>query len=106
MLSGDKNVCFRYIIWGKYIFFGQSDTCCFSTKGELVYKNPLQRSVLQSQYQNPRNLDEKDGFFHTIHTKKLLIHNGTKIRLNTLSHRLLGGSLEVPNKYYVKIKMM
>ena len=69
MLSGDKNVCFRYIIWGKYIFFWQSETCCFSTKGELVYKNSLQWSVLQSQYQNPRKLDEKDGFFHTIHTK-------------------------------------
>ena len=69
MSSGDKNVCFRYIICGKDIFFWQSDTCCFLTKGELVYKNSLKRSVLKSQFQNPRNLDEKDGFFHTIHTK-------------------------------------
>ena len=35
---------------------------------ELVYKNPLKRSVLKSKFQNPRNLDEKD-FFYTIHTK-------------------------------------
>ena len=25
--------------------------------------------VLKLKFQNPRNLDEKDGFFHTIHTK-------------------------------------
>ena len=59
MSSGDKNVSFRYIIWTKEIFFRQSDTCPFLTKGELVYKNPLKRSVLKSQFQNPRNLDEK-----------------------------------------------
>ena len=42
----------------------------FLTKCELVYKNPLKRSVLKLQFQNPRNLDEKSGrFFHTIHTK-------------------------------------
>ena len=69
MLSGDKNVSFRCIIWIKEIFFRQSDTCPFLTKGELVYKNLLKRSVLKSQFQNPRNLDEKDWFFHTIHAK-------------------------------------
>ena len=26
-------------------------------------KNPLKRSVLKSQFQNPRNLDEKTDFF-------------------------------------------
>ena len=41
----------------------------FLTKCELLYKNPLNRSVLKSQFQNPRNLDEKTDFFHTIHTK-------------------------------------
>ena len=56
-------------LFGENIFSLGNLTRCFSTKGELVYKNSLQRSVLQSQYQNPRNLDEKDGFFHTIHTK-------------------------------------
>ena len=29
----------------------------FWTKGELVYKNQLQRLVLESQFQNPGNLD-------------------------------------------------
>ena len=69
MLSGDKNVSFRCIIWTKEIFFRQSDTCPFLTKGELVYKNPLKKSVLRSQFQNPRNLGEKDLFLHTVHTK-------------------------------------
>ena len=36
---------------------------------ELVYKNPLKKSLLKSQFQNPRNLDEKTDFFYTIHTK-------------------------------------
>ena len=68
MLSGDQNVSFRCIIWSKEIFFPQSDTRSFLTKGELVYENPLKRSVLKSQFQNPRNLYEKDRF-HTILTK-------------------------------------
>ena len=69
MSSGDTNVRFRCIIWTKEIFFRQSDTCPFLTKSELVYKNPLKRSVLKSQFQNPKNLYEKELFFHTIHTK-------------------------------------
>ena len=69
MSSGDKNVNFRCIIWTNEIFFQQSDTCRFLTKGELVYKNPLKKSVLKSQFQNQRNLDEKDWFFYTIYTK-------------------------------------
>ena len=68
MLSGDQNVSFRCIIWTKEIFFRQSDTCPFLTKGELVYENPLKRSVLKSHFQNPRNLYEIDRF-HTILTK-------------------------------------
>ena len=60
MSSGDKNVSFRSIIWTEEIFFRQFDICPFLTKVELVYKNPLKRSVLKSQFQNPRNLDEKD----------------------------------------------
>ena len=69
MSSGDRNVSFRSIIWTKEIFLWQSDAWCFLTKGELFYKNPLKRSVLKSQFQNPRNLDEKGRFFHMIHTK-------------------------------------
>ena len=106
MSSGDKSVSFRCIIWTKEIFFRQSDRCRFLTDDELVYKNPLKKSVLKLQFQNPRNLEGEDRFFHTIYTKKRPIHDGTKIRLNTLSHRLLGGSLEVLTKYYVKITMM
>ena len=34
------------------------------TKGELFYKNALKRSVLKSQFQNPRNLDEGNWCFH------------------------------------------
>ena len=60
MSPGDKIVSFRCIIWTKEIFFQQSDTGPILTKGELVYKNPLKRSVVKSQFQNPRNLDEKD----------------------------------------------
>ena len=41
-------------------FFRQSDTCPFLKNSKLVYENPLKRSVLKSQFQNPRNLDEKD----------------------------------------------
>ena len=103
--SGDKNISFRCIILTKEVFFRKSDTCHLLIKDELVYENPLKRSVLKSQFQNPRNMDEKDWFFHTIH-KKQLIHDGIKNRLHTLSHRLLGGSSEVPTKYYVKIKMI
>ena len=66
-----KNISFRCIIGTKEIFFRQSDTCPFLTKDELVHKIPLKRSVLKSQFQNPRNLDEKDWFFHTIHTKTI-----------------------------------
>ena len=102
MSSGDKSVSF---IWTKEIFLRQSDRCRFLTKDELVYKNPLKRSVLILQFQNPRNLEGKD-FFTRFTQKQLPIHDGTKIRLTTLSHQLLGGSLEVPTKYYVKITMM
>ena len=41
-------------------FFQQSDKCPFLTKGELIYKNRLKRSVLKSEFQNPTNLDKKD----------------------------------------------
>ena len=60
MSSRDENVSFGCIIWTKEIFFRQSDPCPFLIKCELVYKNPLERSVLKSQFQNLRNLNEKD----------------------------------------------
>ena len=71
----------------------------FWTKVEHFYKNPLKRSVLKSQFQNPRNLVEKNFFFSPFTQKQLEIQEGTKDRLNTLSHQLLGGSLEEPTKY-------
>ena len=60
MLSGHRNVSFRCIIRTKEIFFRQSDTRPFLTKSELAYENPLKRAILESKFQNPRNLDEKD----------------------------------------------
>ena len=79
MLSGDKNVSFRCIIWTKKIFFRQFDTCPFLTKGEPVYQNPLKRSVLKSQFQNPRNLDEKDFFPHDSHKNNFKFTTEQKI---------------------------
>ena len=70
MSSGNKDVSFRCIIWTKEIFFWQSGILFFFlTKGELVYQHPFKRPISKSQFQNPRNLDEKDWFFHTIHTR-------------------------------------
>ena len=40
----------------------------FWAKVEHFYKNPLKRSVLKSQFQSPRNLVEKNLFFH--HSRK------------------------------------
>ena len=80
MSSGDKNVSFRCIIWTKEVFFRQSDTCPFLTKGERVYKNLLKRSVLKSHFQNPRNLDEKDLFFsHDSHKNNFQFTTEQKI---------------------------
>ena len=44
--------------------------------------------------------------FFTQFTQKQPTHYGIKYRLNMLSHQLLGGSSEVPMKYYMKIKMV
>ena len=78
MSSGDKNVSFRCITWTKEISFRQSDTCPFLTKGDLVYKNPLKRSVFKSQFQNPRNLGEKD-FPHDSHKNNFQFTTEQKI---------------------------
>ena len=96
MSSGDKNVSFRCITWTKEISFRQSDTCPFLTKGQSSNHNFRIQEIWK------RKID----FFTRFTQKHLPIHDRTKNRLNKLSHRLLGGSLEVPIKYYVKIKMM
>ena len=105
MSSGDKNVSFRCITWTKEIFFWQSDTCPFLTKGEIVYKNSLKG---QSSNQNFRiqEIWTRKIFFTRFTQKQLPIHNRIKNRLNTPSHQLLGGSLEVSTKCYVKIQIM
>ena len=77
--------------------FGNLTHVLFLKKGELVYKNHNFR--IQEIW--TRKVD-----FFTRFTQKQPIHDGIKNRLDTVSHRLLGGSLEVPTKYYVKIKMM
>ena len=105
MSSGDKNVSFRCITWTKEIFFWQSDTCPFLTKGEIVYKNSLKGQSSNHNFRIQEIWTRKIDFF-TRFTRKQPIHHKIKNRLNTLSHILLGESSEVPTKYYVKIKVM
>ena len=106
MSSGDKNIRFRCIISTKETFIRQSDTCPFSTKGEFVYKNPLKRSVLKSQFQNPRNLDEKDYFFHTIHTKTTSNSRRNKNQIKYAFTPTARGIITSTNETLRKIKMM
>ena len=57
--QGVKNVSFMCVIWTKEISFDNLTHVVFWTKVELFYKNPLKSSLLKSQFQNPRNLDEE-----------------------------------------------
>ena len=68
----------------KRFFFDNLTHVIFWTKGELFYKNPLKRSVLKSQFQNPRNVDEKNQFMQ-FKQKQLQIHDGTKNGSNTFT---------------------
>ena len=52
----------------KRFSFDNQTHVVFWTKVELFCKNRLKRSVLKSQFQNPRNLDEENWFFH--HSRK------------------------------------
>ena len=79
---------FRRVIWRKEIFFDNLAHVIFRTKGELFYKNPLKRSVLKSQFQNPRNVDEKNQFMQ-FKQKQLQIHDGTKNGPNTFTLQVL-----------------
>ena len=54
------------------------------TRGDTFYKNLLMRSVLKSQFQNPRNLDEKNWISSRFTQKQPQIHDRTKNGLNTL----------------------
>ena len=67
MLPGDKNVSFRCIIWTKEIFFRQSDTCPFLTKGELVYKNPIEVSPQITISESKKSGRERLIFSHDSH---------------------------------------
>ena len=104
--SQEKKCKFQMHYLDKRDFLSAIWHMSFFKKGELVNKNTLKRSVLKSQFLNPKIWTRKIDFFTRFTQKQLPIHDGTKNRLNTLSHRLLGGSLEVTTKYYVKIKMM
>ena len=77
MPSGDKNVSLKCIVWMKEFFFRQSYTCPFLTKDELVYKNPLKKSVLKPRFQNPRNL-ERLIFSHDSHKSNFQLTTGQK----------------------------
>ena len=77
MPSGDKNVSLKCIVWMKEFFFRQSYTCPFLTKDELVYKNPLKRSVLKPRFQNPKNL-ERLIFSHDSHKSNFQLTTGQK----------------------------
>ena len=71
----------------------------------------LQKSVEEVSPQITISESKKSGrerliFLTRFIQKQLQIHDGTKNRLNTLSHRLLLASLEVLTKYYIKIEMM
>ena len=79
---------FRRVIWRKEIFFDNLAHVIFWTKGELFYKNPLKRSALKSQFQNPRNVDEKNQFMQ-FKQKQLQIHDGTKNGSNTFTLQVL-----------------
>ena len=79
---------FRRVIWRKEIFFDNLAHVIFWTEGELFYKNPLKRSVLKSQFQNPRNVDEKNQFIQ-FKQKQLQIHDGTKNGSNTFTLQVL-----------------
>ena len=51
----------------------------FSTKGQLVCKNRLKTSFLKSQFQNPRNLGEKNCFFTRKHKNNFQFTTEQKI---------------------------
>ena len=79
MSSGDKNVSFRCIIWTKEIFFRQSDTCPFLTKGELVYKNPIEVSPQITISESKNSGRERLIFSHDPHNNNLQFTRGQKI---------------------------
>ena len=79
-----SQVCeFQVHYLGKRDFFDNLTHVFFWTKNELVFKNPLKRSVLKSQFQNPQSMDEKNWFFSRFTQNHFQIHDGTKNRLKT-----------------------
>ena len=69
----------------------------FFKKGEFVYKNPSQINISESM---------KSGRERPIFLRDSYKNNFQFTTEPKISHRLLGGSLEVPTKYYVNIKIM
>ena len=88
------------------IFFWKSDTCrLLSKKWTRLWKSVIE-VIAQITISEFTKSGREKLIFSRFTQKQLQIHNGTKNRLNTFSDRLLGGSLEVPTNYYVKIKMI
>ena len=95
------NASFRCIICTKDIFFRQSDICPLSSFIKIRWRGQSSNQNFRIQEIWTRKID-----FFTWFRQKQPIHNGIKNRLNTPSHQLLGGSLEVSTKCYVKIQIM
>ena len=79
----------------------------FKTKFELVYSfKTVKRVSPEIAIPESMKFGREKMMFSRFMLRQLQIHDEIKNRLNTLLHRLFGGLLEVPMKYYVKIKMI
>ena len=100
MSSGVKDALFGQ----KTSSFGNLTRAVFLNKMRIRLKKSFKELNPQITIPKSTKTGQKNWFlFHTIHTKT---KRQNKNRLNMLSHRLLGGSLEVPTRYYVKIKII
>ena len=86
----------------KRFSFGNLIHDVFLTDGELVTKVSPQITILEST----KSGRERRIISHDSHKSNFYFTTEQKNRLNTHSHRLLGGSSEVPKNYYVKSKII
>ena len=101
-----KNENFR-CIFEQNRFFLAMGNIVFRTKFELVYSCKTVKKVSpEITISESMKFGREKLIFSRFMLKQLQIHDETKNRLNTLLHRLFGGLLEVPTKYYVKSKMI
>ena len=80
-------------------FFGNLIQVIFWTKVELFYKNPWKRSVIKWNFRI-HEIWTRKLIFSLFTQKQLGIHDGTKNRLNALSHQLLEKTSRVTNKIH------